>query len=100
MIDEKEVNDFLEHFGVKGMRWGVRRRNSSNENRSSRSKTSRNLGLIGAGGILAAGAAFAARTLSRRGNIPVSQASRHTNVEAAYKLVDVMDELLSQFQAS
>lgn len=24
MFDEKEVEDFLEHFGVKGMRWGVR----------------------------------------------------------------------------
>lgn len=25
MIDDPEVEDFLAHFGVKGMRWGVRR---------------------------------------------------------------------------
>lgn len=29
MIDDSYVDDFLEHFGVKGMRWGVRRNSSS-----------------------------------------------------------------------
>lgn len=27
MRDEQEILDHLEHYGVKGMRWGVRRRN-------------------------------------------------------------------------
>ena len=29
MITDEEVEDFLEHFGVKGMRWGVRRRSGN-----------------------------------------------------------------------
>lgn len=29
-VENVDVNDFLEHFGVKGMRWGVRRDNRAN----------------------------------------------------------------------
>ena len=28
MADEKKIDDFIEHFGVKGMKWGVRRNKS------------------------------------------------------------------------
>jgi hypothetical protein len=30
MAEHEEIEDFLEHFGVKGMRWGVRKPRSSN----------------------------------------------------------------------
>lgn len=30
MYLDEDVNDFLEHIGVKGMRWGVRRKQSRN----------------------------------------------------------------------
>ena len=32
MIDEEEVYDYLEHFGVTGMRWGVRTSASTGKN--------------------------------------------------------------------
>jgi len=35
-----EVNDFLAHFGVKGMKWGVRKSESSKASKSSKKPSS------------------------------------------------------------
>lgn len=38
MTDILDVDDFLEHFGVKGMRWGVRKNQSDSTGNSSNEK--------------------------------------------------------------
>lgn len=42
MIDDREIEDFLEHYGVKGQKWGVRKANGK---RTGKQK----LGIAGAG---------------------------------------------------
>lgn len=63
--------EVLEHSGVKGMRWGVRKAESTGGD-----KPKKSLGkkvAIGAGVVtLAAGAGFVAYTLKKSGAIPVS----------------------------
>lgn len=38
MTDTQEIEDFLEHYGVKGMQWGVRKSRSGRTKFSNRSK--------------------------------------------------------------
>lgn len=65
-------DDVLEHFGVKGMRWGVRRKRGSTSS-GKKSHLKRNLAI---GGVLAVGAAAAAVALSSRGSAPVASVAR------------------------
>ena len=63
---DEEVLDFLEHFGVKGMRWGVRKERSQNSSSSEKSgwSTKKKL-LVGGVGLaaVAAGAVAAKQVL-------------------------------------
>lgn len=66
IIDEDE---YLAHFGKKGMKWGVRRKNSD-ETASTGPKDHRKLKIAGAvvaAGSIAAGAAYAHHVLGKRG---------------------------------
>lgn len=38
MVEEQEIEDFLEHFGVKGMKWGVRNEDDGGSGRSGSSE--------------------------------------------------------------
>lgn len=78
---EDEVDEFLEHFGIKGMRWGVRKeRSSSNEPKPPLDKKALVKKVaIGVGVIaVAVGAAYAAKSISQSGNVPVSSLSSAT----------------------
>jgi hypothetical protein len=63
------ADDVLEHFGVKGMKWGVRQRRSSERTRGQ--KIRRRVGIAA----VVTGAAFAATVLSSRGSTPISSAA-------------------------
>lgn len=65
------ADDVLEHFGVRGMRWGVRRSRSSSGGKSHKK---RNIA-IGVG-VLAVGAATAGVVLSSRGSTPITSVAR------------------------
>lgn len=80
-----EVDEFLEHFGVAGQKWGVR--NTKPTSPSSRTggspqdhaRRNRNLKIIGAAlgtAALIGGTFFAVKYLRGSGNFPVSQIGR------------------------
>ena len=77
MIVEEDVYDYLEHFGVKGMRWGVRTSATTGKSRKpvtpskqltpqARAARNRKRAIIG-GGVLAIGAIAALRYLDKSG---------------------------------
>lgn len=86
MIKDPEVNDFLEHFGVKGMKWGMRKRGDF----KSRS-TGQKIGAI-AGGV----GGFAAGMVIRKvlgvktvtANLAISGASTVVGVKVAKNIMD------------
>ena len=85
-MDVDEVEEFLAHYGVKGMKWGVRRSKtggseSSGEKRSPEEKAARRATAkkvaIGTGLLIAAaGAAYAANSMSKNGSLPISSLNR------------------------
>lgn len=92
MVDD-EVNDFLEHFGIKGMRWGHRKSNSSlddvkpartpEEIRKRRKRMALiSIGALGTYAAVGAGLGFIA---SPQGNAMMSQAAKHINEKNAKK---------------
>ena len=97
--DIPEVEDFLAHFGVKGMKWGVRRdksrgSESSREKRSPEEKAALRAKAkkvaIGTGVLVAAaGAAYVANSMSKKGSLPISSLNRKPPKAAEVKkLVD------------
>lgn len=79
MTVDEDVLYFLEHSGVKGMRWGVRKKaNESNSKLSPQAK--RNLKIvagISAGAAVLAGSIFVSHHMSSNGaRMPISQAAR------------------------
>lgn len=71
-------NHTLEHHGIKGMRWGVRKRNSassSSENKSSKKSVAKKVA-IGTGVVaLTVGAGAAVYVLNKHGKLPIKQIS-------------------------
>ena len=64
MIDDSEVDAFLEHYGVKGMRWGVRKGDPDFDRKVSRNKKI----AVGAGSVaVAAGLVTAGVILQNKG---------------------------------
>lgn len=79
MITDEEIDDFLEHFGVRGMRWGVRRaQNHTSFNKTFKTRPlGQKVGITYAGG----GAAFATAVLaSRLGVRPIISIAGGTGV--------------------
>jgi hypothetical protein len=62
MTTDKEVEEFLEHHGVKGMKWGVRNRAAS-KNRPTSKRKERNKAVLKSVGRISAGTAISAGTL-------------------------------------
>ncbi len=81
-----EANKYLEHFGKKGMQWGVRKTKSNTSNNSYRNQKIKKVA-IGAG--IVGGAAFAGALLGRKGHISISSAQTLTNQKGAKVLRDV-----------
>lgn len=68
------VDDFLEHVGIKGMRWGVRKKSgrtkedrSNVEAVSSAKKGAKIAGVVATAAVLGAGSVFVSRTLKKNG---------------------------------
>jgi hypothetical protein len=66
--------DLLIHFGIKGMKWGVRKSKSSSDSSGKKMSTKKKVA-IGAG--VAVGAAAVAFALTRRGKVPVKNVLGH-----------------------
>lgn len=77
MIIDEEV--YLEHFGKKGMKWGVRKDSSSDSKRVSNKKKAV------AVGVLVVGAAFTIAVLKKNGNTPISSIPKGPAAGEAYK---------------
>lgn len=76
MIIDEET--YLEHYGVKGMKWGIRRdRSGSREKRLTKEqKTKLKKAAIISGSLLvAAGTVYAGHTLAKNGKLPLSKTS-------------------------
>jgi hypothetical protein len=69
------ADDVLEHFGIRGMKWGHRKQRSSSSKYGSGTSKKKKVA-IGAGiGLAVIGAATAAAVLHSRGSVPVSSIS-------------------------
>lgn len=75
MTQVMDTDEFLEHFGVKGMKWGVRKERDSGSKQPHKVFNKRNAAI--AGGVLAVGAGVAVAVLAKNGNIPMPEF--HTN---------------------
>lgn len=65
-VETPTVDEFLEHYGVKGQKWGVRQK------KSSKSKTGLKIAVGVAGvAVIAAGAVFTATMLKSMGKVPI-----------------------------
>jgi len=61
----------LEHFGIRGMKWGVRRESQSEGDSHGLSSNQKKAIAIGAGAAILAGAAATGYILNRNGNVPM-----------------------------
>ena len=62
----------LEHFGVKGMKWGVRKERTSAEKKALAKKVALGVGTL----LVVAGAAIAVQQLRKKGNVSIASAPR------------------------
>lgn len=69
IVSDPEV---IEHYGVKGMRWGVRKRRESGSTSSGREKV-KTAAKASAAVLIAAGAGYAAYSVNKNANLKVSQ---------------------------
>lgn len=104
-----EVDDFLEHFGVKGMRWGVRKGldssikkgglNERNVNRHNRNVAARRAkGKPIRSEQIGRGARRVAEILGLVGPLPVRQATQSPTVQRGRSRVDRDLRLLESFE--
>jgi len=74
VADKPPLDEVMEHVGVKGMHWGVRKSSSSSSSSKPTMSTKKKVA-VGVGvGVLAVGAAAAAVALSKHGKVPVREA--------------------------
>lgn len=72
------MDESLQHFGVKGMKWGVRKPQTPAQKEFLRRRRQRAL-RVGAGAVLVAGSAATAVALGRNGNLPVGLLQKASN---------------------
>lgn len=87
-MTEIEVDEFFSHFGVKGMKWGVRRDDSSGSRLSPGQKKALK---VGAGVAVVAGAATVGVILARQGKLPISRISKSPSTAQGRKVVNSVD---------
>lgn len=76
-MSKKSRDEALAHFGVKGMRWGVRNESSTTSN-TSKNRISTKKKVAISLGVLATGAAITAVVLNKKGDLPVRDISRNS----------------------
>lgn len=87
-----EAYEYFTHAGVKGMKWGRRKKVDPSSNVARKSNLGRNIKIIGgvaAGVAVAAGAAYAVNTLNKRGGISVSSVVSNPATAAGRNLLDL-----------
>lgn len=87
-----EACEYFAHAGVKGMKWGRRKKVDPSDNVERKSNTGRNIKIIGgvvAGVAVAAGAAYAVNALNKRGNVSVSSVASSPATAAGRNLLDL-----------
>lgn len=96
----EQVEDFLEHFGVRGMKWGNHKARSSNETSSNgrsadaknpkpkMSKEKKIAIAIGVGAVLAIGAAVVVTSMNKNMDVPVRSILKNTSVDKGKSFVN------------
>ena len=84
---------YLEHFGVKGMRWGVRKDHSAGEPKTPMSKRKKVAVGVSTGLAIATGAALVASTLMSSGSVSTSSLPRY-NSGNLDKVTRLMEDVL------
>lgn len=84
------MDETLEHFGVKGMHWGVRK--SQDSSGGSHAKLKRNAKIAGGAALAVGGAAAAAYLLSKHGSIPTHSISKMSSSHHGQQAVHAFDE--------
>ena len=81
---------YLEHFGVKGMRWGVRKGHSEVEPKTPMSKRTKVAVGVSTGLAIATGAAFVASSLMNSGSKSASSLPRYStgNLDKVTRLME------------
>lgn len=92
MITDEEVYLYLEHHGVKGMRWGVRKKRESSSDDSPKMSTTKKLAI--GGGIIVAAAALTAGAIyaKKRFSVPVSKIEGSNAAKGANFVKDKLEE--------
>jgi hypothetical protein len=102
MITDEEIYDFIEHRGVKGMHWGVRKSSPASRDATPK-EIAKGKGInkkklakeVGASVAVAAGAVAAAAFLHKRSQIKISQLP-NLRVSGNPKHVENMVEMIAQ----
>lgn len=95
-MSDQQVDDFIEHFGIKGMRWGIRNQHQLDRvprvargtaaRRQHRKEVAKRVAVVGgAVGVTAVVSAL----LARRGMISITKAKQMGNSQTAKALLDV-----------
>lgn len=92
------MDETLEHFGVKGMRWGVRRNSSSSGD--SHANLKRNVKIAGGVAAGVAGAAAAAYLLNKHGSLPTHSVAKLSASHQGKQAVEAFNEQLWRKQTS
>lgn len=71
-INQRSEEDYLEHYGKKGMRWGVRNKKINNTENSKKSIAKKTAKAIGAATLVVGGAYAAKKILGNTGGIKLT----------------------------
>ena len=86
-LTREEFEDVIEHFGVKGMKWGVRNNASSGSNGPKKDNSARNKKIAGAV-LIGTGVVIAGVILKRNSNIKLSQMKSLSKSSSDFKKID------------
>lgn len=82
-ITDEELEKFLSHYGVPGMKWGVRKAKTerTSEEKAEQSARNKKIVKVSAVAVVAAGAAFAAYKINKSGKKKVNALNKHYDLD-------------------